>query len=422
MKNSVTNKAVNLIHRIEDVIVFMIFLTSFSIAQGELLRHQLVTTVTTAQFDSILKAQHVPKRLAPIRYDVAIYEIQYATRWHDGSAVMASGLVLVPLKIEKPCPLLAYAHGTRLQKFRAFSIKGEEALGAFYATDGYAVIIPDFLGLGSGEKRHLYHHAESEATCVVDMVKAAKQLYDRIGTKLSDQLFLTGYSQGGHVAMATHRYIQNHPAQTGLNVTASVPMSGAYDLAGVQGELMFQPYEYPGYLPYLLFSFQEVYHMAPDSSAYLQPKYYEAILPMFDGTHKLRDMSAVLPAVPAEALRPELIQAFKADPNHPMHKVMKENSVIDWKPEAPVLMCYCKGDEQVNYRNAIVAEKTMQALGAQNVKAKMAGRRFRHGPCALYTSLYAKMWLDSIRDGSTKGKKGPVWNRFLISLSKLRRM
>lgn len=404
--------------------IFLLFLLIplFSIGQGKLLNQQLVTTIKTEQFDSILTARHVPKRLAPVRFDVAIYDIQYSTRWHDGSAVMASGLVMVPLESKQPASLLAYAHGTRLQKERAFSIVGEEALGAFYATDGYAVIMPDFLGLGTGERRHLYHHAESEATCVVDMILAAKELYKQIGTTLSEQLFLTGYSQGGHVAMASHRYIQNHAAETGLKVTASVPMSGAYDLLGVQGELMFQPYEYSGYLPYLLYSFQEVYKLAPDTSHILQAKYHEAIMPFFDGKHRLREMSAVLPKIPADALNPALLKAYQSDPNHPMRKIMEENSVMDWVPEAPVMMCYCKSDEQVNYKNSIVAEQRMNELGAENVKAKMAGRRFKHGPCALYTSLYAKMWLDSIRDGHPKGKKGPLWNRFLISLSKMRKM
>lgn len=402
--------------------LILLFLPCLSFSQGQLLKRKLVASITTEVFDSILSARHVPKRLAPVRYDVNVFDIEYSTRWHDGSAVMASGLVYIPQNFHEKAAQIVYAHGTRLKKLREFKMNGEEAICAFYAADGYAVIMPDYLGLGTGEKRHLYHHAETEATCVVDMLEAAEFLFNLNNLKLSDQLFLTGYSQGGHVAMATHRYIQQHEAQLGYNVTASAPMSGAYDLAGVQGELMFQPYEYPGYLPYLLFSFQEVYHLAPDSAAFFQDEYYEAMLPLFDGNHKLREISTVMPAVPALALRPELLKAYQADTAHPMRRMMRENSLTDWKPESPILMCYCKGDEQVNYRNALVAEKQMKQNGAANVKAKMAGRRFRHGPCALYTSLYAKMYFDSIRAGSKTGKKGPFWNRFLVSLSKLRKV
>src|SRR5450631_1791039 len=42
----------------------------------------------------------------------------------------------------------------------------------------------------------------------------------------SGKLFITGYSEGGYVAMATHKALQ---AQ-GVAVTASAPMSGPYAL------------------------------------------------------------------------------------------------------------------------------------------------------------------------------------------------
>ena len=41
------------------------------------------------------------------------------------------------------------------------------------------------------------------------------------------RLFITGYSQGGYVAMATHRAMQ----AAGMTVTASAPMSGPYAMA-----------------------------------------------------------------------------------------------------------------------------------------------------------------------------------------------
>ena len=50
--------------------------------------------------------------------------------------------------------------------------------------------------------------------------------------------------------MAVHKYIQEHP-EAGLSVTASSPMSGAYDMVGAQSETMFQEYTQPWYLPYL---------------------------------------------------------------------------------------------------------------------------------------------------------------------------
>jgi hypothetical protein len=218
--------------------------------------------------------------------------------------------------------------------------------------------------------------------------------------------------------MATHRYLQLHP-EPGLEVTASAPMSGAYDMVGVQGRVIDKPYSHPGYLPFLLLSYQEVYRLMPDSAAYFRPPFDVTLLPFFDGKHKLNELSAVMPSVPAGVLREDLLLAYKSDPENALRKALLDNTLLDWAPEKPVLMCYCKADEQVLYENSLVARDAMEALGSKVVHTRMAGKKFGHGACALYTTIYAKMWFDSFKHGSTMGKKGPAWNRFLVSLSKM---
>jgi pimeloyl-ACP methyl ester carboxylesterase len=384
----------------------------------QVLHHEWVATVSLAQMDSLRKVQHVPKRLAPVRYGVDVYEVRYRTTWWDGTPVAASGFYMVPQGCKDPVPMLAYNHGTRLQRARSFKMSGEEAVCAFFAADGYAVAMPDYLGLGTGDRKPIYMHAATEATATVDMVEACATLDASLGLQKNGQLFLTGYSQGGHAAMATHRYLQQHP-ERGLQVTASAPMSGAYDLSGVQGQVIERPYDHPGYLPFLLLSYQEVYHLLPDSGAFFKPPYDATLLPFFDGTHKLSELSAAMPSVPGAVMKEELLLAYKSDPDNPLRKAIQENTLIDWAPEDPMLLCYCKADEQVLYRNSLVAREVMEALGSDVVRTRMAGRRFGHGICALYTSIYAKMWFDSFRDGNARGHEGPAWNRFLVSLSKL---
>ena len=83
-------------------------------------------------------------------------------------------------------------------------------------------------------------------------------------------------------------------------------------------------------------------------------------------------------------------------------------------------ICYCKADEQVNYKNAIAAHKKMRENGAKDVKLKMAGRKFHHNSCAPYATIYSKMFFDSYLKGSKNGKKGPFFRRMLISASKIR--
>ena len=51
----------------------------------------------------------------------------------------------------------------------------------------------------------------------------------------SGKLFVTGYSQGGHVAMATHKLLQ----ETGATITASAPMSGPYAVAAFSDAVFY---------------------------------------------------------------------------------------------------------------------------------------------------------------------------------------
>jgi acetyl esterase/lipase len=399
-------------------ISFLLFSGILS-AQGRLLSRERLTTITTSQFDSLVELTGSPKSLVSIRYDVDVYRVIYTTAWHDGSEIKASGFYFVPKASREPLARLSYNHGTRLQKNGEFKFSGEEAICAFFATDGYAVTMPDYVGLGSGERQHLYHHAETEALANINLLRAVEDINQELELEITEHLFLTGYSQGGHAALCTHQYIQEHLAGE-FTVTASAPMSGAYDLAGVQAEVMYKPYETPGYLPYLLYSMQEVYGLIPDDQSFFIPPYDTLLPPMFLGKNSLKEVNTHLPDVPGSIVRPELITMMKEQPDNRVQKALEANSPLDWAPEAPVLLCYCKGDEQVKYENAGVAKKRMEANGAEHIKTlKVGGKKFRHGPCALYASIYGKLWFDSLREGHKKGKFGTAGQRFLLRMGRM---
>jgi hypothetical protein len=84
---------------------------------------------------------------------------------------------------------------------------------------------------------------------------------------LNEQLFLAGYSQGGHSTMAALKMIEEqHSAE--FSVTACSPMAGPYDLSETQLNFVMRDtaYPLPGFLPYILFAYNSVYNMVPDLS------------------------------------------------------------------------------------------------------------------------------------------------------------
>lgn len=377
----------------------------------------LFQTVSREDFQSNLEKKHLPKSMVPARYTVDIYDITYYTRWHDGSLIRATGLYYLPRDSKKPVAELLYDHGTRIGRGRHPKPGGEENICLAFAMDGYAVMQPDYIGLGTGDKFHLYQHAESEGQAGVDMIFAARELNDSLHIRTSGQLFITGYSQGGHASLATHRLIEQKYADR-LHVTASSPMSGAYDMCGVQGEVMFHPYGNPHYLPYLLAGFNEVYHIVPDiNKIYKHP--YDSLVPLlFDGQHSIKAIDRQLPPIPKDMINDDFVKAFVADSNHPLRIALRENSLCDWVPQAPVQLCYCDSDKQVTPLNAIVAYKTMKSMGARHVTLREVARDLSHSSCAPIAALYTKMYFDSFRRGKKYGGKGPVKEQIVAGIAK----
>lgn len=379
--------------------------------------YEKVASYTLADLKTFWQKTGVPEFIAPLSNGIDVYEVIYQSTWIDSTPIKASGLYFVPQGNHQNLPLIVYHHGTQIEKDRKIRLGGEQGICIGFAADGYAVLMPDYFGLGKGEKKHLYIHAETEALAAIDMHRSVRQLNSLLGITWSDKLFITGYSQGGHAAMATHIKMQkDYPNE--FKVTASAPMSGPYDVSGDQGSVMFKEYSHPGYLPYLIYSYQEVYKLVPDVNAIFKAPYDTLLPPLFDGTHSMGYINKLLPAIPKDIMTDEIVRAFLEDSNFVFRRALQQNDVYNWKPEAPVLLCYCKGDEQVSYKNSITAHKTMKANGAKNVRLKHCGKKFSHGTCALYTVIFTKMWFDSFVDGSENGKKGPVVKRMLVNMSK----
>lgn len=398
--------------------LLLAFVTWLSYATGPLIVNaELVENYSIQELEAAWKKGGIPKIIAPIHNEINVYEITYVSTWIDGTPTMASGLYFVP-KVDGPVPLLVYHHGTKLGKERDVRIGGEQAICVSFATDGYAVLMPDYFGLGKSDKTHLYVHRASEATASVDMLRAIVQFNKTHGITTNGQLFLTGYSQGGHACMATQMLLQQKYADE-FTVTASAPMSGPYDVSGVQGKMLFQEYSRPGYLPYLLLGYNVAYHFVQQPKDMFKAPYDSIVPELFDGQHSFKEVNKVLPKMPLTMLKDSILQEFEHDPNYAMWTALKDNDVYDWKPNSPTMLCYCQGDEQVDYRNSLVAYDTMTALGAKEVILRPSGKKFNHGQCAMYATIYTKFWFDSFVKGSKTGRKGPVFKRMLVSFSKV---
>lgn len=398
------------------------FLISFSITAqpGKLISYRLVKSYSEVDLDTLWKSKNIKKFVAPINNGLDVFEVMYETTWHDGSAVEASGIFFLPRKKDKSFPMICYHHGTQIVKDRKIGFLGEQAICMVFGASGYMVAFPDYIGLGEGKRTHLYHHIETEAAAAIDLLRAVKEILIKENVKQNEYLFLTGYSQGGHATLATLKVMQEkYPTE--FHVTAAAPMSGAYDLAGIQTEVMYHPYTHPGYLPYLVYTYQEVYKCFDDPNAAFKAAYAEVLPALFDGKHTMGDIDKVLPNVPKEVFKDGLVEEFKANDQYPFRLALSKNSVHDFKPEVPLMLCYCKSDEQVSYKNAFVARDAMEAKGGKHIKMLNASNKLGHSKCAIYTSAHTKMYFDSFLKGSKHGRKGPLIKRMVLSMVQIKK-
>ena len=338
-----------------------------------------------------------------LTYDVELIKIDYYTIDPAGNPAEASGLLILPVNATAALPLLSYQHGTILSKLNAPSkLQGGYEVGLVFGSEGYAVACPDFLGLGDGSKLHPYLHAKSEATAVIDMLRAVRSVCKGKNVVLNDQLFLMGYSQGGHVTMATLKAIEEEYSSE-FNVTACAPMAGPYDLSGTQLNYMLRDSAYPdpAYLPYLLFAYNNVYNLYSDlSSAFVAP-YYDDFKAYFNDnpSSELSVVDKLWPSsmIPIAVLNPVLVQGLKENQNDPLKLALKENDLYDWAPKSPLHICHCDSDKHVPFQNSTLAYSSFISHGSSSVQLIMPLHGGTHITCAAPSFIHALTWFDSLK-------------------------
>ncbi len=340
-------------------------------------------------------------------YDVKMYKLTYNTVDTDSLPIIATGAFFIPTNTTcTDFPFAVYNHGTTLRKNDVPSNNNPEAIiGKVFSAGGYFVCMPDYIGMGDSPGFHPYVHAKSEATASVDMVRAAREYLSTTNFVDNNELFLTGYSQGGHACMATTKFINDENLQSEFNIVASAPCSGPYDLSGIMADTIISPtpYSNPGYIVYLLASYQLAYGNIFNSwSDVLYPPYDTIVPPFFSGNNTTLDMGLLNSLIPNQMsllIRDTCLNNFINDSinkNHPWWHALIDNDNYDWLPLKPLRMYYCTADEQIAYTNALIAESTMNNNGALDVQAMNMGNN-DHGGCILPALSSAFNWFQNLR-------------------------
>ena len=355
---------------------------------------------------------------------IDVYHIEYNTVDPAGNITPASGALMVPNDSADQCqgerPIVLYAHGTNPNQ--AFNIADLEAdengegllMAALFAAEGYIVVAPNYVGYDTSTlDYHPYLNGDQQSKDMIDALTAARSALptaDAPSTTDAGQLFVTGYSQGGYVAMATHRALQ----EAEQTVTASAPMSGPYALSAF-GDAIFQGQVTGGApvnLTLLITSYQNAYgDIYTDPTEVFESQYatdIETLLPsttpvgdleeqgrlpdtaLFSSTPPDPAYADMTPATTPENLAPVFALGFgsdnlltndfrlaylqdaaanpdggfpeltdglpPADPGSPFRQALKTNDQRVWTPTSPMLLCAGNADPSVLYLNTALMQ------------------------------------------------------------------
>lgn len=397
--------------------------------RGQLIDNPPLQMATFAPADllTLLGGSQLGKTFLQMPYtpvcSVTVYHLTYQTIRPSAQITPASGALMVPSGSDPSCsggrPIVLYAHGTTsdrnfdLAQLQAADSTEGVLLAAIFASQGYIVVAPNYLGYDiSTLGYHPYLVGAQQADEMMDALTAARAaLPTATAPDSSDggKLFVTGYSEGGYVALATQRAMQS----AGMSVTASAPMSGPYALAAF-GDAIFEGEVSDGAnvnVALLIVGYQKVYgdiYTSPSevfASAYASS--IETLLPsttpvsqliaagqfppaLFDSVPPSAGDAPYTPATSPATLAPVFAQGFGSDylinntyraaylsdalaepdggfptvttglpamnPSNELRVQLKANDQRAWTPAAPVLLCGGDSDPTVFFFNTTLMQ------------------------------------------------------------------
>jgi len=411
--------------------------------RGQLVDQQTTLRLTASALATVLGSTTTGQQLMQIAgtpaCNLEVVYYRYRTIGGAGEPTIASAALMIPgggPACSGPRPTLMYAHGTTT--YRQYNIadltqkdpaNGDGAsegisVAAMYAAQGYIVIASNYAGYaGSDLPYHPYLNGHQQSADMIDSLRAARVALGNSNsarkTWENSKLFITGYSQGGYVALATHRALQ----AAGVNVTASAPGSGPYALAAMAdaliegevnlgstvfttlvatsyqrayGNIYSKPSDFyeaayapgiehllpnvisldtliaEGKLPATqLFNIvppaPQFAYLTPPTSPPLVPPEFTLLFASGFGTADLVRNAYRLGVLEDASVNPDgafptptTAMAPAATPTQPLRQAFKRNDLRNWLPRTPVLLCGGEADPMVFFFNARIEQAYWQ--------------------------------------------------------------
>ena len=162
--------------------------------------------LTRQQFsqESVYKLMYKLYRYTHKHY--VTFPVAYWSQTPQGDSLLVSGRVYLP-KHRNLNGIVIANHYTMTADTEVPS--NMISMESVFAMKGYAVVMPDYVGYGiSRDELHPYLHWHNAAQTAIDLLNCMPALLDHYGYTYPIDVVVTGYSQGGAVALGVTRMLE----------------------------------------------------------------------------------------------------------------------------------------------------------------------------------------------------------------------
>ena len=285
------------------------------------------------------------------------FPVAYWSTDPQGDSLLVSGRVYLP-KQRYLNGIMIGCHYTITSDMEAPS--NMLSMESLFAMKGYAVIMPDYVGYGlSRDKLHPYLHWRSAAKTAVDLLNCMPELLEYYGYSYPIDVVVTGYSQGGAVALGVTRMLEELDSM--WIVRKLYAGAGPYDPAGTYLYSMERnEMGIPAAIPLIVMGLSDAYDLEFElEDFFLEPllsNYEEWVL---SKEYTVGDINYLM----GSTVMTELMTEQALDMDSPLadmlYEVLLWNSNVGYDLRSPAYFLHSIDDEVVPILNTINLQEQM---------------------------------------------------------------
>ena len=285
------------------------------------------------------------------------FPVVYWSTDPQGDSLLVSGRVYLP-KQRYLNGIMIGCHYTITSNMEAPS--NMLSMESLFTMKGYAVIMPDYVGYGlSRDKVHPYLHWRSAAKTAVDLLNCMPELLEYYGYSYPIDVVVTGYSQGGAVALGVTRMLEE--VDSIWIVRKLYAGAGPYDPAGTYLYSMERnEMGIPAAIPLIVMGLSDAYDLEFElEDFFLEPllsNYEEWVL---SKEYTVGDINYLM----GSTVMTELMTEEALDMDNPLadmlYEVLLWNSNVGYDLRSPAYFLHSIDDEVVPILNTINLQEQM---------------------------------------------------------------